>query len=86
VTDIICNATPLIAFARIGKLSLMQNVVEHLVIPNAVAVVIVANAAIAFGQGTEVFLKPRSQVNLYWGWVIRHRCHPTFAKGEWFDR
>lgn len=34
---IICNATPLIAFARIGQLALLQKVVGTLVIPNAVA-------------------------------------------------
>jgi predicted nucleic acid-binding protein len=50
VTDIICNATPLIAFARIGKLSLMQNVVEHLVIPNAVAEEVTNYEGSAAGQ------------------------------------
>jgi len=34
---IICNATPLIAFSRIGQLALLQKVVGTLVIPNAVA-------------------------------------------------
>jgi|GEM_PF-3162739 len=34
---IICNATPLIAFARIGQLALLQKVVGTLVIPYAVA-------------------------------------------------
>ncbi|MEO0378327.1 MAG: DUF3368 domain-containing protein [Cyanobacteria bacterium P01_A01_bin.17] len=37
MTDIICNATPLIAFARIGQLPLMKTVVEKVVIPEAVA-------------------------------------------------
>lgn len=37
MTDIICNATPLIAFARIGQLSLMNKVVGQVVIPEAVA-------------------------------------------------
>jgi len=34
---IISNSTPLIAFARIGQLSLLQKLVEALVIPSAVA-------------------------------------------------
>ena len=34
---IICNATPLIAFARIGQLGLLRKVVGTLVIPVAVA-------------------------------------------------
>ncbi len=37
MTDIISNATPLIAFARIGQLPLMKTVVGQLVIPEAVA-------------------------------------------------
>ncbi|MEI7696329.1 MAG: hypothetical protein WCI64_11890 [Chlorobium sp.] len=34
---IICNATPLIALARIGQLALLRKVVGTLVIPEAVA-------------------------------------------------
>jgi hypothetical protein len=34
---IISNATPLIAFAKIGQLALLQNIVNNLVIPEAVA-------------------------------------------------
>ena len=34
---IISNATPLIAFARIGRLELLRKVVENLIIPQAVA-------------------------------------------------
>jgi len=34
---IISNATPLIAFARIGRLELLKKVVENLIIPQAVA-------------------------------------------------
>jgi len=34
---IICNATPLIAFARIGQLALLRKVVGTIIIPNAVA-------------------------------------------------
>ena len=34
---IISNATPLIAFARIGQLELLRKVVENLIIPQAVA-------------------------------------------------
>lgn len=37
MNDVISNATPLIAFARIGQLSLMQRMVGQLVIPEAVA-------------------------------------------------
>ena len=37
MTEIICNATPLIAFARIGQLPLMNKVVGQVVIPEAVA-------------------------------------------------
>jgi len=33
---IICNATPLITFARIGQLNLLQNIVGSIVIPHAV--------------------------------------------------
>jgi len=33
---IICNATPLITFARIGRLDLLQEVVSSIVIPTAV--------------------------------------------------
>jgi len=34
---IISNATPLIAFAKIGQLALLQKIVTNLVIPKAVA-------------------------------------------------
>jgi uncharacterized protein len=34
---IICNATPLIAFARIGQLVLLQKIVQNVIIPEAVA-------------------------------------------------
>jgi len=34
---IVSNATPLITFAKIGKLSLLQKIVDKLVIPTAVA-------------------------------------------------
>ena len=37
MSDIIGNATPLIAFARIGQLQLMRKVIRQLVIPSAVA-------------------------------------------------
>ena len=37
MSEIICNATPLIAFAKIGQLSLMKKVVGKMVIPGAVA-------------------------------------------------
>ena len=37
MSDVIGNATPLIAFARIGQLQLMRKVIGQLVIPNAVA-------------------------------------------------
>jgi predicted nucleic acid-binding protein len=33
---IVSNATPLIAFAKIGQLSLLQKTVKNLVIPDAV--------------------------------------------------
>ncbi|WP_197064954.1 hypothetical protein [Leptolyngbya sp. KIOST-1] len=44
------NATPLIAFARIGKLSLLQDVVKQLVIPNAVAEEVTNYQGPALGQ------------------------------------
>jgi predicted nucleic acid-binding protein len=50
MTDIISNATPLIAFARIGQLPLMQKVVEQLVIPEAVAEEITAYRGTNIGQ------------------------------------
>jgi hypothetical protein len=37
MSEIICNATPLIAFAKIGQLPLMKKVVGLVVIPRAVA-------------------------------------------------
>ncbi|MGF1514344.1 MAG: DUF3368 domain-containing protein [Elainellaceae cyanobacterium] len=37
MVDIVSNATPLIAFAKIGQLPLIQDVVERLIIPEAVA-------------------------------------------------
>jgi predicted nucleic acid-binding protein len=37
MSEIICNATPLIAFAKIGQLPLMKKVVGRVVIPRAVA-------------------------------------------------
>jgi predicted nucleic acid-binding protein len=50
MTDIISNATPLIAFARIGQLPLMQKVVGQLVIPAAVAEEISAYRGSGAGQ------------------------------------
>lgn len=37
MSDIISDATPLIAFARIGQLPLMQRIVQQVIIPEAVA-------------------------------------------------
>lgn len=50
MTDIISNATPLIAFARIGQLPLMQKVVGQLVIPEAVAEEITTYRGTSAGQ------------------------------------
>lgn len=50
MTDIISNATPLIAFARIDQLPLMQTVVRQLVIPEAVAEEITAYSGNTGGQ------------------------------------
>jgi uncharacterized protein len=50
MTDIISNTTPLIAFARIGQLPLMQKVVGQLVIPEAVAEEITAYCGTSAGQ------------------------------------
>ncbi len=50
MTDIISNATPLIAFARIVQLPLMQKVVGQLVIPEAVAEEIMAYRGTSVGQ------------------------------------
>lgn len=50
MSDIISNATPLIAFARIGQLPLMQKVVGKLVIPEAVAEEIAAYRETGAGQ------------------------------------
>lgn len=48
---IISNATPLIAFAKIGQLSLLQKMVKNLVIPEAVA-----NEISAYPQGSPGFM------------------------------
>jgi uncharacterized protein len=48
---IIGNATPLIAFAKIGQLSLLQKIVGNLVIPTAVA-----NEISAYTQGQPGFI------------------------------
>jgi hypothetical protein len=48
---IISNATPLIAFAKIGQLSLLQKMVNNLVIPEAVA-----NEISAYPQGQPGFI------------------------------
>jgi hypothetical protein len=48
---IISNATPLIAFAKIGQLSLLQKIVNNLVIPEAVA-----NEISAYPQGQPGFI------------------------------
>lgn len=49
MSDWICNATPLIAFARIGELSLLEQVVGSLTIPAAVAAELSAHGAQGVG-------------------------------------
>lgn len=49
MSDWICNATPLIAFARIGELSLLEKVVGSLTIPAAVAAELSAHGAQGVG-------------------------------------
>lgn len=47
--EIISNATPLIAFAKIGQLPLMQQIVGSLIVPEAVAEEISAYTSTALG-------------------------------------
>lgn len=49
MAEIISNATPLIAFAKIGQLALMQQVVGTLTIPEAVATEISAYTSVGPG-------------------------------------
>lgn len=50
MNEIISNATPLIAFARIGQLPLMQKIVGNLIIPEAVAEEISAYTSASSGS------------------------------------
>ncbi|WP_416666598.1 DUF3368 domain-containing protein [Egbenema bharatensis] len=50
MTNIISNATPLIAFARIGQLPLLQKVAGKLLIPTAVAEEITTYSGTTTGQ------------------------------------
>lgn len=73
MSEIICNATPLIAFSRISQLSLLQQVVQRIVIPQAVADELLAYVS-AQGVGSvnleqeswiqTRLIKDRQQVNL----------------------
>jgi uncharacterized protein len=78
---IICNATPLIAFARIGKLALPQKVVGTLVIPNAVAREISVYSDIQHGL-IDLAQEPWISVQTLQSEDQVHLLLPTLDRGE----
>ncbi len=78
---IICNATPLIAFARIGQLALLQKVVGTLVIPNAVAREISVYSDIQHGL-IDLAQEPWISVQTLQSEDQVHLLLPTLDRGE----
>ena len=78
---IICNATPLIAFARIGQLALLQKVVGTLVIPNAVAREISVYSDIQHGL-IDLAQEPWISVQTVQSEAQVHLLLPTLDHGE----
>jgi hypothetical protein len=78
---IICNATPLIAFARIGKLALLRKVVGTLVIPNAVAREISVYSDIQHGL-IDLAQEPWISVQRLQSEAHVHLLLPTLDRGE----
>ncbi|ACF44973.1 DUF3368 domain-containing protein [Pelodictyon phaeoclathratiforme] len=78
---IICNATPLIAFARIGQLALLQKVVGTLVIPNAVAREISVYSDIQHGL-IDLAQEPWISVQTLQSEAQVHLLLPTLDRGE----
>jgi hypothetical protein len=78
---IICNATPLIAFARIGQLGLLRKVVGTLVIPNAVAGEIAVYSDIQHGI-IDLVQEPWISVQTVQSEAQVHLLLPTLDRGE----
>jgi len=81
MNKIVCNATPLIAFAKIGQLPLMQKIVGNLLIPEAVAQEISAYSSTASGA---IILadEPWIQVESLQSQVQMQLLLPTLDRGE----
>ena len=79
--EIISNATPLIAFAKIGQLPLMQEIVGNLVIPEAVAAEISAYTSTA--PGTIILAdEPWIQIEPLQSDATMQLLLPTLDQGE----
>lgn len=81
MTDIISNATPLIAFARIGQLSLLKRVVRQLIIPQAVAEEVANYASKTAGQ-IDLFQESWIQVERLASDERMRLLLPTLDRGE----
>jgi uncharacterized protein len=81
MSEIISNATPLIAFARIAQLPLMQEIVGRLIIPQTVADEIAAYSATAPG-GILLSDEPWIQIQPLQTETQMHLLMPTLDKGE----
>lgn len=81
MTKIISNATPLIAFAKIEQLPLMQKIVGNLIIPEAVAAEISAYTSTA--PGTIILAdEPWIQIKPLQSDVKRQLLLPSLDRGE----
>jgi predicted nucleic acid-binding protein len=78
---IICNATPLIALARIGQLALLRKVVGTLVIPEAVAREISVYSDIQHGV-IDLAQEPWISVQTVQSEAQVHLLLPTLDRGE----
>ena len=81
MNKIVSNATPLIAFAKIGQLPLMQKIVGNLIIPEAVAQEISAYSSTAPGS---IILadEPWIQVESLQSQTQMQLLLPTLDRGE----
>jgi len=90
---VICNATPLIAFARINRLELLRKVAGNLIIPEAVAREIAdyegkGKAAIALSKETWISIasvQSEQQVRLLLPTLDRSPLYTSPAKPTNFD-
>jgi len=78
---IICNATPLIAFARIGQLALLRKVVGTLVIPDGVAREIAVYSDMQHGI-IDLAQEPWISVQTVQSEAQVHLLLPTLDRGE----